>query len=148
MTPSGPIALSCGEPAGIGPEIAVKAWDELARQLPVLLDRRPAPPAGRHAASPRKSRAPAEAVEASTDSIFRCCPSPSAAVLAKGTADPANAAGVIQSIETAVRLVQAGEASAVCTAPIHKKALIDGAGFTYPRPYRIPGRARRAGPAL
>ncbi|MEX0301936.1 MAG: 4-hydroxythreonine-4-phosphate dehydrogenase PdxA, partial [Leisingera sp.] len=51
---------------------------------------------------------------------------------AKGAADPANAAGVIQSIETAVRLVQSGEASAVCTAPIHKKALIDGAGFAYP----------------
>ena len=35
-------------------------------------------------------------------------------------------------IERAVGLVQAGLASAVCTAPIHKKALKDGAGFGFP----------------
>ena len=28
--------------------------------------------------------------------------------------------------------MQAGEASAVCTAPIHKKVLKDGAGFAFP----------------
>ena len=31
-----------------------------------------------------------------------------------------------------MRLVQGGEASALCTAPIHKKALKDGAGFAFP----------------
>lgn len=35
-------------------------------------------------------------------------------------------------IERAVGLVQAGLACAVCTAPIHKKALKDGAGFGFP----------------
>ena len=35
-------------------------------------------------------------------------------------------------IARAVALVQAGEASALCTAPIHKKALKDGAGFAFP----------------
>jgi 4-hydroxythreonine-4-phosphate dehydrogenase len=35
-------------------------------------------------------------------------------------------------IERAVRLVTAGEAAAICTAPIHKKALKDGAGFAFP----------------
>ena len=49
-----------------------------------------------------------------------------------GNPDPTNAQGVISAIETAVGLVQADQASAVCTAPIHKKALIDGAGFAYP----------------
>ena len=28
-----PVALTVGEPAGIGPEIAVKAWSELRRKL-------------------------------------------------------------------------------------------------------------------
>jgi 4-hydroxythreonine-4-phosphate dehydrogenase len=43
-----------------------------------------------------------------------------------------NSQGVIDVIERAVRLVQAGEASAVCTSPIHKKLLKDGANFAYP----------------
>ena len=30
-----PIALSCGEPAGIGPEIAAKAWAALGAHLAV-----------------------------------------------------------------------------------------------------------------
>ena len=47
-------------------------------------------------------------------------------------ADPANAAGVISVIERAVGLVMAGKASAICTAPIHKKVLKDGAGFKHP----------------
>ena len=39
---------------------------------------------------------------------------------------------MIAAIADAVALVQSGAASAVCTAPIHKAALIDGAGFAYP----------------
>ena len=62
------------------------------------------------------------------------------AVLPHGFAAPAppgqpvaeNAAGVIAVIERAVRLVQAGLGAAVCTAPINKKALKDGAGFAFP----------------
>ena len=34
---SAPIALSCGEPAGIGPEIAAAAWDRLRDALPFFL---------------------------------------------------------------------------------------------------------------
>ncbi|MCB4454413.1 4-hydroxythreonine-4-phosphate dehydrogenase PdxA [Leisingera sp. McT4-56] len=129
MTRSGPIALSCGEPAGIGPEIAVKAWEALRDSCPFFWIGDP-----RHLPenTPFKEiSAPSEAAAASAVG-FPVLPLAFSGSAAKGTADPANAAGVIQSIETAVRLVQAGEASAVCTAPIHKKALIDGAGFAYP----------------
>jgi 4-hydroxythreonine-4-phosphate dehydrogenase len=41
-----PIALTCGDPAGIGPELAVKAWNILRNELVFLLDWRPAPLAG------------------------------------------------------------------------------------------------------
>ncbi|MBY6065368.1 4-hydroxythreonine-4-phosphate dehydrogenase PdxA [Leisingera aquaemixtae] len=129
MTRSGPIALSCGEPAGIGPEIAVKAWEALRDSCPFFWIGDP-----RHLPenTPFKEiSSPAEAPAASAAG-FPVLPLAFRGSSAKGTADPANAAGVIQSIETAVKLVQAGEASAVCTAPIHKKALIDGAGFAYP----------------
>lgn len=37
MTPTPQvIALSCGEPAGIGPEIAVAAWDQLRADCPFV----------------------------------------------------------------------------------------------------------------
>jgi 4-hydroxythreonine-4-phosphate dehydrogenase len=44
----------------------------------------------------------------------------------------ANSQGVIDVIARAVDLVKEGVASAVCTAPIHKKLLKDGANFAYP----------------
>ncbi|KIC39244.1 4-hydroxythreonine-4-phosphate dehydrogenase PdxA [Leisingera sp. ANG-M7] len=129
MTLSGPIALSCGEPAGIGPEIAVKAWNALRDNCPFFWIGDPQHlPSGTPVS---EISSPAEAAAACAGS-FPVLPLAFGGSTAKGTADPANAAGVIQSIETAVKLVQAGEASAVCTAPIHKKALIDGAGFAYP----------------
>jgi 4-hydroxythreonine-4-phosphate dehydrogenase len=59
-------------------------------------------------------------------------PHPFAAPATPGQPDPANAQGVIDVIARAVALVQTGEASAVCTLPIHKKALKDGAGFGFP----------------
>jgi len=43
-----------------------------------------------------------------------------------------HAAGVIRAIEEGVRLVQSGAASALCTLPIHKQALAEGAGFSFP----------------
>jgi 4-hydroxythreonine-4-phosphate dehydrogenase len=57
---------------------------------------------------------------------------PFAAAALPGQPDPANAQGVIDAIARGVDLVRRGEARALCTAPIHKKALKDGAGFAYP----------------
>jgi len=49
-----------------------------------------------------------------------------------GQANPANAQAVIDVIARGVDLVRAGTACALTTAPIHKKALKDGANFAYP----------------
>lgn len=49
-----------------------------------------------------------------------------------GQPDPENAQGVIDVIARGVALVRAGKACALTTAPIHKKALKDGARFAYP----------------
>jgi len=124
-----PVALSCGEPAGIGPEIAVKAWETLRAECPFVWIGDPHHlPAGTPVA---EISDPAEALAACRRAlpVLRL---DFAAPMVPGQADPANARGTIAAIETAVRLVQAGQASAICTAPIHKKALIDGAGFAYP----------------
>lgn len=124
-----PIAISCGEPGGIGPEIAVTAWHALREELPLLWIGDP-----QHL----PVNTPFEAV---TDPSQATAISPRALpVLARdfgssitpGIANPAHAQGVIDAIATGVDLVQSGAASALCTAPIHKAALIDGANFAYP----------------
>ena len=59
-------------------------------------------------------------------------PHPFAAPRIPGVPQPENAEGVIDVIAQAVDLAMSGEASAICTLPIHKKALKDGAGFGFP----------------
>ena len=124
-----PIALTCGEPAGIGPEIALGARARLGGDLPFFLIGDPAHlPRGaaiREIADPRQARD----VPAGTLPVL---PHPFPAPAAPGRPDAANAAQVVAVIEHAVRLVQAGDAGAVVTGPIHKKALQDGAGFAFP----------------
>ncbi len=123
------IALSCGEPAGIGPEIAVAAWDRLRTRCPFvwLGDPRHLPEGTDYI----PVSAPAEALEISRTAL-PVLPIVFDGDTTPGRADPRNASGVIRAIRTGVELVTTGAASALCTAPIHKKALIDGAQFSYP----------------
>ena len=124
-----PVALSCGEPAGVGPEIAVRAWQALRGDCPFVWIGDP-----RHLPEGTPVAVlddPAQAAAACA-SAFPVMAHPFAAPNTPGHPDPANARGVIAAIERAVALTQSGLTSAVCTAPIHKKALIDGASFAYP----------------
>jgi 4-hydroxythreonine-4-phosphate dehydrogenase len=124
-----PIAVSCGEPSGIGPEIAAKAWTHLRDSVPFVWigDPRHLPSGTPHVVidTPRDA-----AVAARTG--MPVLPLTFAGPARPGLPDPANAASVIAAIERAVALVRDGDASALCTAPIHKKALLDGAAFAYP----------------
>ena len=123
------VAISCGEPAGIGPEIAAKAWAALKSDFPMLWIGDPTHlPVG----TPWKAVENPEQAAAISNEYLPVLPKDFGAPLTHGTANPFHAAGVIDSIETGVNLVQSGQCSAICTAPIHKKALADGAGFTYP----------------
>ena len=49
-----------------------------------------------------------------------------------GAPNTQHAARIIEIIAEGVGLAVSGDAAALCTAPIHKKALQDGAGFAYP----------------
>ena len=124
-----PIALTCGEPAGIGPEIAVKARLALGRRLDFFWIGDPAHlPAG---SAWQAIQAPVEAASLPEDVLpVLVHPFPDPAVPGAPTAG--NAAEVVAVIARAVSLVQSGAASAICTGPIHKKALKDGAGFAFP----------------
>ena len=120
---SAPLILTSGDPSGIGPEIAAKAWSAGERFL-WLGD-------PRHLPQGTKWREAAEG-EAPGDGPLAVLRHDFAGAALPGRPDPANAAGVVAVIERAVRLVQAGKASGLCTAPINKKALKDGAGFAFP----------------
>jgi 4-hydroxythreonine-4-phosphate dehydrogenase len=123
-----PIALTCGEPAGIGAEIAVLARTALP-DLPFFW-----------LGDPRHLAQGTPFAEISTPDQAPLVPKGVLPVLAHrfagqavaGKPDPANAQGVIDVISRAVDLVQSGQALALCTLPIHKKALQDGAGFAFP----------------
>jgi 4-hydroxythreonine-4-phosphate dehydrogenase len=124
-----PIALSCGEPAGVGPEIAATAWDKLRRTLPFFYigDARHLPQGTPHHVIQEPAQA-AEAAKTGLPVLHHAFAAPAT----PGQPDPANAQGVIDVIARGVDLVQSGQAAALTTAPIHKKALKDGAGFAYP----------------
>jgi 4-hydroxythreonine-4-phosphate dehydrogenase len=124
-----PVVISCGDPAGIGPEVAAKAWTRLRGRVPLawIGDPQHLPPGTPY----RVIDAPQEAHACVAEALpvllhdFPAAASP-------GRPNPANAQGVIDVIARGVALVRDGAAAALCTAPINKKALIDGAGFAYP----------------
>jgi 4-hydroxythreonine-4-phosphate dehydrogenase len=129
-----PLALSLGDPAGIGPEITVKAWAALRRSGPafmvvgdyeLLVSASPS-----SAAKIRRVADVREAADVFADAIpVLDIPSPVRPV--SGKADPAYAGAVIRWIETAVGLALSGEASGLVTAPIAKAPLY-AAGFAFP----------------
>ncbi|MCZ0811061.1 MAG: 4-hydroxythreonine-4-phosphate dehydrogenase PdxA [Pseudomonadota bacterium] len=126
---TGPVALSCGEPAGVGPELALAAWRVLGAELPFVLvgDPRHLPPKSPLAEIADLSEA-ADAARHGLPLLRHDFEGP----MTPGTPNPAHAQGVIDVIARGVDLVRSGAARALCTAPIHKKALQDGAGFAYP----------------
>jgi 4-hydroxythreonine-4-phosphate dehydrogenase len=120
---SAAILLTCGDPSGIGPEIAAKAWAAGERFVWIGDPRHPPPDTPWRAVA--EGEAPGDGPLAVLHHAF-------AAPARPGQPDPANAPGVVAVIDRAVRLVQSGKGAAVCTAPINKKALKDGAGFAFP----------------
>ena len=124
-----PIAVSCGDPAGIGPEVAAKAWRGLRDEVPFVWigDPRHLPEGTPVALVEDPARAPA-ASRAALPVLKLDFPAPAV----PGAPDHRNAAATVAAIETGIGLVERGAASALCTAPISKKVLIDGAGFAFP----------------
>ena len=130
------LALTMGEPAGIGGEIALMAWTKRDGGVPpfFLLD-----DPERLAALARRIgiAAPIAAIEAPEVAVERFAgalpvlPVRLAKAAMPGKLDPANAGAVLEAIRRAVDLVRAGRARAVVTNPIHKHALYQ-AGFNHP----------------
>lgn len=137
QAPLPPLALSMGEPAGIGAEIALKAWLQRngAELPPFFIIADPDHLAEEAARSGLSVALQTIAAPVETGAVFAkalpVLPLRLAVRPQPGSPDAANAPMTIAAIERAVRLVQAGEAGAIVTNPIHKAALY-GAGFKYP----------------
>lgn len=131
-----PLALSQGDPAGIGPDIALQAWlkrDELA--LPPFL----------YIGDPEVLKVRARQLELevvveetdaahASDVFARALPVlsiPTGVDVLAGKPHVANARGTIAAIETAVALCLQGTVRAVVTNPIAKSVLYE-AGFGFP----------------
>ncbi len=129
-----PLALSLGDPAGIGPEITVKAWRALSNSGPAFMVvgdfelLNAASVAG--ASSLRRVTGAEEAAHVFSEAL-PVLDLPLQAPVVASHADPAYAPTVIRWIETAVGLALSGDVEAVVTAPIAKAPLYK-AGFGFP----------------
>ncbi len=130
-----PVAVTMGDPAGIGPEIVVKTFADPGFSTPAvvigdlsvlsraagLLDR---------PIEIRRIERPGEA-RPETGAIDVIAASDLPADLPLGKVDPRAGAAAFGYVEAAVRLALSGEVSAIATAPLHKGALA-AAGIDYP----------------
>lgn len=124
-----PVVITCGEPAGIGPEVAAKAWAALKKDLPMVWIGDP-----RHlpADTPWREITRVQTIETPDPDALPVLRHDFPAETTRGAPDLRNAQSVIDVIARGVDLVQDGHAAALCTAPIHKKVLIEGADFAHP----------------
>lgn len=131
-----PLALTAGDPSGIGPEMAIAAWlrrtDHAVPPFYLLSD-----PAS-VAASARRVGLDIPIVETtSSEAAARFAdalpvvPLTARFIDTPGLPDKANAGGIVEAIDRAVSDTLSGRASAVVTCPIAKKPLYD-AGFRFP----------------
>lgn len=132
------LAVSMGDPAGIGPEIALKAWSARDQHdiAPFVLFADPALLAARASALgldvPITTVASArEAPSAFARALPVVAIGPLTAPARAGVPDAANAPLVIAAIEQAVAAVVAGQASGLVTNPISKH-VVAATGFAHP----------------
>ncbi len=128
-----PIAITMGEPAGVGSELTLKAW--------ALRQEKSLPPffaidniARLQALSPdipiKEIQDPTQALDV-FDTALPVLNIELAVPSIVGTLNPLNGQAVLTSIKKAVEFCMAGQAAGVVTNPIHKAALYD-IGFQHP----------------
>jgi len=130
-----PLALSLGDPAGIGPEITVKAWRALRDEGPVFMvvgdyDSVAAAGGFQHGVTVRRVGGPHEAA-AVFGGALPVLDLPLQSPVVAGKPSSSYAAAVIRWIETGAGLALSGAVSGLVTAPIAKAPLYD-AGFKFP----------------
>jgi 4-hydroxythreonine-4-phosphate dehydrogenase len=129
-----PLAMTMGDPAGIGPELALAAWRDRALGAPFVIFAAP----GVLAAAAKRAGFAEPIIETDLAGVRSAFAKGLPVVALKNLVEDApgrpsagNAAATIESIERAVEAVRQGHARAVVTNPIAKATLYE-AGFKYP----------------
>ncbi|ATU73930.1 4-hydroxythreonine-4-phosphate dehydrogenase [Gluconacetobacter sp. SXCC-1] len=125
-----PLALTMGDPAGIGPEITAGAWQALRGgtiRFAVVGD---AALIARHGVPVRDIGTIAQVADVFAQAV-PVLPVALAAPVTPGQPDSRNAGAITTSIARAVELARNGQAGAVVTNPI-SKIVLKKAGFAYP----------------
>lgn len=130
MSGPAPLALSMGEPAGVGPEIIVRAWSDLRSSEARFVVVGDAALLAQQGQPVRVVAAAADAIDVFEQAI-PVLDHPLPAPVTPGRPDTANAGVVADWIEQAVALALSGAATGVVTAPIAKAPLY-AAGFRFP----------------
>jgi len=131
-----PLAVTMGEPAGIGGEITLKAWLGRGNGIPpfyLIDDLDHIAALARRLGWPvpvRPISAPEDALTVFADAL-PVAPIGITSRALPAHPDPADAPAILGAIEIGVRHVLSGRAAALVTNPIHKDSLYR-AGFPYP----------------
>ena len=147
-----PMAVTMGDPSGIGPEIVAKTLlqPDYARRCVVVGDAAVIARALDSLGAADRLRVVSDVGEAVSAAAFepdaiRLLPSSEmAAPPPLGRVDPASGKAAYQAICHAIDLARDGRVAGMVTAPIHKEAL-SAAGVPYPG-HRDPGGSRRRRP--
>ena len=124
-----PVVVTCGDPAGVGPEVAVSAWKALKEEIPLCLIIDPQfIPSNidiKILNEPPNSRE----IEKNTLTVIKQTFGDNRIT---GKPNPKHAEAIIKVVERAVQFAKSGKCSAICTMPISKSILKDGANFRFP----------------
>ena len=116
-----PLYITTGEPAGIGPELAVQAYGQwngrYGRSLVLVGD-----------AAMLAARACALTLVMPPAAALHTTPTLQAVIA--GTLNPANAAYVLSTLDIAVHAIETGVAAGMVTCPVHK-AVMNKAGIAF-----------------
>ncbi len=125
-----PLALTMGDPAGIGGEITAGAWRALRAGGPVFVAVDDPERLAAHGVPVRSIDEPERSLDVFASAV-PVLPLRLAVPARAGHPDEANAPVVVGSIERAVALAISGQVGGVVTNPINKAALY-AAGFRHP----------------
>ena len=129
-----PLAVSLGDPAGVGPEITVKAWSHLREHGPrfmVVGDYTSLSGAVPRGGLPIRRVSGVDEAAAIFPEALPVLDVPLTSRVVAGQPSPLYANAVVRWIETAVGLALSGAVAGVVTAPISKGPLYQ-AGFGFP----------------
>ena len=127
-----PLALTMGDPPGIGPELAAKAWEQrhASSLAPFAMVGDPAAVSAVWNGPMEIVGTPLDAIETFDDAL-PVLPVRSEGAIRPGRPDHDGARAALQALELGVGLAKAGSVGAVVTGPVSKERLY-AIGFTHP----------------